>query len=311
MRIGELSAAEVSRRLGGEGLGICIGPFAVRLRCAFPDVAEAIVQLYADYPLPEDAFADFHVRLATPSLLRRWYRPQVIFYFDNLVPFKPLPRNQAFPFFEWGLNWCIAGHSHRYLILHAGVVERDGRAIVIPGPPGSGKSTLCAGLVARGWRLLSDELAMIDPGTLELIPVPRPLSLKNESIEVIREFAPGLKLGRAYAETNKGSVAHMRLPQETVDRAREPATPALVVLPAYVTGRPARLESHPPGQMFMYLADNAFNYNVLGTSGFQSLAAVVDCCRCYRLTYGDLDEATQILEQLRRGAGMSPAHAIA
>jgi predicted ATPase len=30
--------------------------------------------------------------------------------------------------------------------------------VILPAPPGSGKSTLCAALVTRGWRLLSDEL---------------------------------------------------------------------------------------------------------------------------------------------------------
>ena len=60
--------------------------------------------------------------------------------------------------------------------------------MLLPAAPGSGKTTLCAGLSLRGWRLLSDEFGLIRPGTTDLVPVPRPMALKNESIDVIRQF---------------------------------------------------------------------------------------------------------------------------
>ena len=72
----------------------------------------------------------------------------------------------------------------RYLIIHAAVVERNGFALLLPAPPGSGKSTLCAGLIHHGWRLLSDELALIDPETATLQAIPRPVSLKLSLIHI-------------------------------------------------------------------------------------------------------------------------------
>lgn len=48
------------------------------------------------------------------------------------------------------------------LPLHAGVVEVDGRALVLAGESGVGKSTLAAALVRRGHRLLSDDLCLLD-----------------------------------------------------------------------------------------------------------------------------------------------------
>ena len=62
--------------------------------------------------------------------------------------------------------------------------------MLLPAPPGAGKSTLCAGLVHRGWRLLSDELALVDMETGLVRGMARPVNLKNKSIEVIRDFAP-------------------------------------------------------------------------------------------------------------------------
>lgn len=42
-------------------------------------------------------------------------------------------------------------------------VERDGRALAFVGRSGAGKSTLAAHLLARGWRLVADDVAFIDP----------------------------------------------------------------------------------------------------------------------------------------------------
>ena len=82
--------------------------------------------------------------------------------------------------------------------------------IIMPGVPGAGKSTLCAALGLTGWRILSDEHALIQPGTAQVVPLCRPVSLKNESIEVIRSFDPGAIFGPVSKDTHKGTVAHMK-----------------------------------------------------------------------------------------------------
>ena len=43
---------------------------------------------------------------------------------------------------RWTLNLCVFHQPSRDLVLHAAVVERDGRALIMPAVPGSGKSTL-------------------------------------------------------------------------------------------------------------------------------------------------------------------------
>jgi hypothetical protein len=62
----------------------------------------------------------------------------------SVVPARPSmhseKHDQTYPMFEWGLNWCIASHAHSFLVIHATVVERGGRAMVLPAPPGSGKA---------------------------------------------------------------------------------------------------------------------------------------------------------------------------
>jgi HprK-related kinase A len=265
-------------------------------------VVRGIALHYAEYPTDEDeSFADFRVRVGRPRNLRRWLQPQAYFYFDGHSPFAPLPLDQGFPMLEWGLNWCVSAHCHQYLIFHAAVVEKSGRAMILPAPPGSGKSTLCAGLVNRGWRLLSDELTLVDFASCTVVPLPRPVSLKNASIEVIRAFAPTAAIGPAVHDTTKGSVAHMRAPTDSVRRAPETAAPGWIVLPRYQAGAGARLTPLSKARGLMKMAENAFNYSVHGRRGFELLARFVDSCSCYEFAYGDLADAAAVFDGLAAG----------
>ena len=280
------------------GIAIEIAPFVTRIRSALPRVARALQLLYASYPVDEAGFCDFHVELTAGAGIRRWFRPQVNFVLDGTRPFKPLPLEQAYPMFEWGLNWCIANHCHRFLMLHAAVVERHGGAVVLPAPPGSGKSTLTAALASRGWRLLSDELALIVPSSLELMPVPRPISLKNQSIELIRRFAPDELIGPVWRDTRKGDIAHVRASDESIARAREPAKPSWIVFPHYDEGAGPTLEHISKARSVARLAGNAFNISRLGGDGFDCLVELVDACECRQFRYSRLEDAVAIFDAL-------------
>lgn len=288
----------MSNRLAGDGLNITIGGFDVALRSTLPQVIRGVAQLYADFPLsPDGQFIDFRIDLSSPSLLRRWFRPQVNFAFDGKRPFKPLPIDQAFAMFEWGLNWVIANHAHQFAIVHAAAVEKDGRGFIFPGTPGSGKSTLGAALVCRGWRLLSDEMAMISLKDGLIWPVPRPISLKNASIEIIRRFSNEVVIGDVVADTAKGNVAHMQPPKASVESAKVPAPPFAVVFPTYRAEAKTDYAEISKGRTLMRLAENCFNYPVLGAAGFNCLAHAVEQSRCYTLIYSDLNDAFAALER--------------
>lgn len=243
-------------------------------------------------------FADFHIALEQPSGIRRWIQPQVMFAFDGGYPFKPLPVSQAYPVFEWGLNWCIANHYHRFVTVHAAVVERGGLAVVMPGEPGAGKSTLSAALANRGWRLLSDEMALMSPGTNQLTPIPRPVCLKNQSIDVIQGFAPEAAIGEAFRDTRKGDVAHMRAPEEAVRRGAESAAARWVIFPRYRAGADLEVTPVSKPEAVLRLADQCFNYSQLGAEAFHTLCAVVDASECFSLSYSRLPDAIEYFDQL-------------
>lgn len=304
MIVEDLAPPALDRCLRQGGLRLRTGPVVTRIRSPLLAVRRGIALHYAQHTVEaEQGFADFHVSVERPHSLRRWIDKQVVFRFDGTVPFAPLPGDQGFAMLEWGLNWCVSSHCHQYLIVHAAVLERGGRALILPAPSGSGKSTLCAGLVfGGGWRLLSDELALIDPASGHLVPLPRPVSLKNESIDAIRGFTPAALFGEVVRETVKGRVAHVRPPAEAVLRADRSALPAWVVLPRYAAGAAAQWQPLSRARAFMTLVENAFNYNVHGRGGFAAFADVIDRSDCHEFSYSSLPEAVAAFDQLARNA---------
>lgn len=279
-----------------------MGPFVARLKTDVPALAGDIALLYADFEtVPAGRFADFDVEVARERGPRRWLKPQVRFFFDGQPSFTPLPLVQACAMLEWGLNWCVAAHAHQYLIVHAAVIERNGQAVILPAPPGAGKSTLCAGLINRGWRLLSDELALFDMQSGLLYGMCRPVNLKNASIDLVKRFAPDAVMTRSVPDTTKGTVALMRPPAESVWRVDEPAAPRWVVVPNYQPGAISKLERHGRAQVFMLLAEQSFNYDIHGAHGFAGVSRLIEQSDCYQFTYSDLDDAVRVFDDLSAG----------
>ncbi|MBK1663200.1 serine kinase [Rhodospirillum rubrum] len=69
--------------------------------------------------------------------------------------------------------------------LRAASVVRDGRAVVLAGAAGVGKSTLAAALMAKGWGLLADEVTLIDPRTLLIPPALGRIKLWKDSATLL------------------------------------------------------------------------------------------------------------------------------
>lgn len=80
--------------------------------------------------------------------------------------------------------------------LHGSAVEVDGRAILICGDGGDGKSTLAAALVVRGARLISDDLSALglaQDGTPVLAPGRRSIRLHPRAIQMIEPIATEIR----------------------------------------------------------------------------------------------------------------------
>ena len=303
MKVAEVGEGGLREYLAQPGLALDFGAARARIRTDLPALAAALGSVYSNFDVePAEGFFDVTASVRRARGLRRVLRPQIQFVADGALPFEPFPAATHLPFLEWGLNWSIAERCNQHLLLHAGVVALGDAAVVLPALPGSGKSTLTAALAVSGFRLLSDEFGVVRLADSLLLPMVRPVALKNASIGVLRALAPAATIGPVFAGTRKGDVAHLAPDAASFASRHAPARARLVVFPRYATGSATRLEPLARSRAFAKLSANSFNYEVLGADAFDAVARLIEACDCYRLEYSRLPEAIAEVERLARRA---------
>jgi HprK-related kinase A len=274
-----------------------IGPVGFRVGSDWRAPIAALDDLYRDYPLPEYGIVDFNVRLFAARPWRRFVRPSVMIGGDYMLPDAlPLPLAQGLLAAEMGMNLQMALAQRRYLLLHASAVERDGRALLLSGVSGAGKSTLAALLMTRGWRLMGDEFALVDPASGLVHAFPRLISLKNESVPVLQRAAPGGRFGPLLAGTPKGDIRHL-VPDATAIAAMDrPAVPALLLFPTF--GPAQAVREVGAAETFVRLTQASTNYVAMGERGFGSLGRLVQDVPVRAIDYADTASGIALVERL-------------
>lgn len=274
-----------------------IGPVGFRIGCDWRSPIAAIDDLYADYPKPEDGIPDFNVHLFAARPWRRVLRPSVHIGGDFVIPdAAPLPLAQGLLAAEMGMNLQMALGQRRYLLLHASAVERDGQAVLMTGLSGAGKSTLAALLMGRGWRLMGDEFALVDPATGLVHGFPRLVSLKNEAVPVVESALPDARFGPVLEGTPKGRIRHLVPDARSIAAMGEPAHAKLILFPSF--GFEAAEREVLPSETFVRLTQASTNYVAMGERGFDALTGLVRSVRAKAIDYPDAATAVAQVERL-------------
>jgi len=272
-------------------------PFCFEIRTDLPSVLTNIQLIYADAIQHSSKYTDYFLTIKSGSGLRKFIRPQVRFLADQQEPFKPINSDCGFALLEWGMNWCVATQEMRFVIVHAAVLEKDGKAVLFPAPPGSGKSTLTAWLAFNGWRLLSDEMALIQPGTQTVVPFVRPICLKNNSITLAKTWFPTARFSSIAKNTHKGDVIHLSPPTLSWQQSSVPAQIVAIVFPKYDKDQTLTITQLNQAQSFSALAENAFNFSLGGQAGFETIVQLVEKAQCFEASYNSVAELAEFLSE--------------
>lgn len=273
------------------------GPYVFRLYNECAAVSHSVRQMYCNTDEEMERY-DFDIAVKPPNLLRKFISPQISFYCDKQTPFFPLPRSQSYPVLEWGMNWCIAAHEYSRLVIHSAVLVKNGKAILFPALPGSGKSTLSALLSEMGWTVFSDEMAIIELENLHVKPINRPVCLKNDAIDIVKSSFSDSVFTEKFYDTQKGTVAHKRVHTPTSFKFLKDTPIGAVVFPKYVRGKATTLQEVASAEGTLQIIRNAFNYHVLAEKGFEALADLADKVEFFSMDYSDISSAEAALTEL-------------
>lgn len=243
---------------------------------------------------PTSQFVDFQLHFSRSSL-----RPGAAYSFKlGSQHFRYANEAGMLPVFEWGLNWVVTSFIAQYLSFHAAVVEKNGVTLVLPAPPGSGKSTLCAILMLSGWRLLSDEHCLLDMETLELVPYVRPVAIKNNSITVLQTMFPDARRSRIYPHTIKGSIQYLAPTESSWTQAATRCRAVMIIFPKFQTDSGFQLTPIKEADLFNRLLRNCFNYDVFGEQSFNAVCDWLNELTAVDLIYSDSDAVLRWLDSL-------------
>ena len=196
----------------------------------------------------------------------------------------------------WRLNQeVIRLSSPRYVLVHASAAVHRGRALAFPASMESGKTTLVAGLIQRGFEYLTDEAVAIDPATLLVHPFPKALSIDAGSWHVLSGLRPQLA-----PDAHQFISTQWHVPVEDVRHGAvaRPAPIDFFVFPNYDPHGPTALTAMRPAEAVIAIGQNSFNLRRHGRRGFDAVVEAVRHAECYRLTISDLDRACTLVTDL-------------
>lgn len=176
-------------------------------------------------------------------------------------------------------------HTHGAAVIHSGVVRTpDGRIIVMAAPPGAGKSTLTAALIAAGCDYLGDESIGVRPdGTV--LGYPKPLTLGAESRRA---------LGLDETDFPHTDVEELR---GDVERVVEAAAVDEILLVRYDPDHTGMMSDRPlePVAALEAVLANVLNLARAGEEGLEAVCNLVESVPVVPFTHPGVDEAVPVI----------------
>jgi hypothetical protein len=235
-----------------------------------PTVRFEIVDDDSAEPTPETGRADLFID-GQPTL-------------QSVRPFAILDR------IVWEVNQLAWRSNPSRVLIHAGAVEVNGRATIVCGPSGAGKTTLTTALCVAGAGYLSDEIAVLDPASNWIDPYPKPLSLRAGSRDRFPMLAPPSPLA-----TVMGSSWYVPLAGATSVEL------SVVAFVDHDDEGTTVLRRVPRAEALLRLCDQTPTFARQGAFAFSALAAAVRTANCVEVVANDLGLAVQlVLEEAGR-----------
>lgn len=235
-------------------------------------------QMLPGWEMGRDPAPDYTFSLwVGPPARRRGVTNMHLLYGGTATLLRTAVLDRAVAELDRQLHLTVAQLAPGMLFVHAGVVVWQGRAILVPGHTGAGKSTLVRALVQAGAAYWSDDMAVLDEHC-RVHPYPVPLRPRDEGAPV-----PAPELGWR--------------------PGREPVPVGLVACLPYRPGARFGHRDMTAGEATMELMQYTVTALRDGAVWMDRLPRLAAHARCVRGTRGEAEEAAAALRDLMSQEG--------
>lgn len=198
------------------------------------------------------------------------------------------------------LVWATVLRDHAYFLnIHAGVVSDGRECVLLPAPPGSGKSTLTASLVHAGFEFFSDEIALLEDATLHVFPVPLAICVKDSGIDALAGRFPQVRTLPIHRRGDGKRVAYLPPPPDRRPSSERPRPVRALVFPRYVPGAPASLAPLPRAEALQRLLSQCLTVaEPLDVDRVETIVRWIAGIPCHALEFGNTDGAVEALASM-------------
>jgi hypothetical protein len=198
------------------------------------------------------------------------------------------------------LTQLATARSGGLCVVHAGALCRNGAALLLPGDAGHGKSTLSAGLAARGFDMLCDDTTLLAGEPPLVRSIPTGLCIKRGAYAVLEPHYPRLASLPEWRRPD-GRRARYLMPGRDLPWAGPDAAVGVswIVFPRYHPDRGTTLLPLPRHEALARLLRGVcFLSGSLDERNLEKLIAWIEPIDCFELPLSSLDAATALLDGL-------------
>ncbi|MGB0712231.1 MAG: hypothetical protein ACPGUC_01605 [Gammaproteobacteria bacterium] len=197
-------------------------------------------------------------------------------------------------------------HRFDYLAnIHAGSLGCGDAGLLLPGPKGSGKTTLTQALAGAGYDYLSDEYAPLRRADCRVQPVPIGLCVKDSGVATMTGLRADTSDHPVHLRQDGLNVRYLPPPTQRAEPVARPLRH--VIFPTYRPGHPARLEAISPLDGIARLVENIESMpRSLTLDEVSRLVATLEQVSFHTLQHDQLGEAVALIDGVTGGPNNSP-----
>ncbi len=180
-------------------------------------------------------------------------------------------------------------------VFHASAIRQGNRSVLFLGDSGSGKSTICAILMAHGFQLVADDLVPVEALSGKVFSFPAAVSVKSRALLNLASYYPQLLTATEFNYPGTGKTVRY-LPPKGDDESGSGFSCQALILVKYRENSGCTLEEIPKDIAFSRIVPDSWISPLSGNA--ERFLDWFLALPCYGLTYSDNDLMVQTIQKL-------------